>query len=141
MKVEADSAAKCYARGEITIDSGIEKVFGILSDINNWPEWQINVSMASIDGNTETGNKFKWKAGGLTIRSKLHTVSPFQEIGWTGRIFWIKAVHNWFLFDDNGKTRVVVEESLKGLGSSGMRVSLKEGINRNLEELKKASEK
>jgi len=37
-------------------------------------------------------------------------------------------------------TRVVVEESLKGLGSSFMRNSLKEGMKKNLEELKSRAE-
>jgi hypothetical protein len=46
---------------------------------------------AQIDGPTEVGVKFKWKAGGLNIISQFHTVNANSEIGWTGRIWWIKA--------------------------------------------------
>ena len=136
MNIKADSTAKCYATSEITINSTKHHVFEILSDINGWPEWQSSVTKAEIKGSTEVGKKFTWKGGGLNIKSQLHTVNPDSEIGWTGRIWWIKAVHNWYLKEENGQTKVVVKESLKGLGSSMMLKSLKEGMQKNLEELR-----
>jgi len=141
MNVEVDAKATCYASEEIIIHSTAEEVFGILADINQWPQWQSSVSHASITGNAEEGKPFRWKAGGLNIASRFHTVNPNHEIGWTGRIWWIKAVHNWYITEEKGKTRVVVMESLKGLGSVGMRTSLKEGMTKNLKELKAAVEK
>jgi hypothetical protein len=136
MKIETDSTAKCYATSEITIKSTKHHVFEILSDINDWPQWQSSVTKAEIKGSPEVGKKFTWKGGGLNIKSKLHTVNPDSEIGWTGRIWWIKAVHNWYLTEESGQTKVVVKETLKGLGSSMMLKSLKEGIQKNLDELK-----
>lgn len=141
MNIEVDSTAKCYASDEIIINSSIENVFEILSDINNWTKWQSNVSKSAIIGDIEPGKKFNWKAGGLNIKSQLHTVNPYEEIGWTGRIWWITAIHNWHLIKENGKTRVRVEESLKGIGSSGMRNALKEGISKSLKELKEIAER
>jgi len=142
MKIEVDTHSKCYAKDEILIDAPIESVFNVLSDINNWPNWQSAVKKAFIDGKTEVDKKFKWKASGLNIKSQLHTVNPFNELGWIGKIWWIKAVHNWYLTPiDNNKTKVVVEESLKGFGSSGMKKSLKVGMKTNLMELKTITEK
>ena len=102
-------------------------VFKIISDINNWPSWQSSVTEAQINGPTEVGVKFKWKAGGLNINSQLHTVNANSEIGWTGRIWWIKAVHNWYLSNENNRTKVIVKESLKGFGASLMQKSLNRG--------------
>jgi hypothetical protein len=141
MNIEVDSTAKCYSTTEITINSSKQHVFEILSNINKWPEWQSSVTKAEIDGNPEIGRKFNWKAGGFNIKSKLHTVNTNSEIGWTGKIWWIKAVHNWYLIEENGQTRVIVKETLKGLGSLMMLKSLKEGMGKNLNELKIQAEK
>ncbi len=141
MNKEADSTAKCYSMAEITINSTKHHIFDILSNINGWPEWQTSVTKAEIKGSPEVGKGFTWKADGLNIKSQLHTVIPDSEIGWTGNIWWIKAVHNWYLTEENGQTKVVVKESLKGLGSSIMLKSLKEGMQKNLNELKIQAEK
>jgi uncharacterized protein YndB with AHSA1/START domain len=140
MNMDVDSSAKCYSKEEITINSPVENVYKILSDINNWPSWQSSVTKAHIDGPTEVGATFKWQSGSLKIKSRLHTVNVNSEIGWTGRIWWIKAVHNWYFDKENNRTKVIVKESLKGLGSSYMQKSLEEGMKRNLAELKSRAE-
>jgi len=140
MNIEVDSTAKCFSKEEIIINSPVENVFKILSDISNWTTWQSSVTKAQIDGPTEVGVKFKWKAGGLNINSQFHTVSANSEIGWTGRIWWIKAVHNWYLSNENNKTKVFVKESLRGFGASLMQKSLTEGMKKNLAELKNKAE-
>jgi uncharacterized protein YndB with AHSA1/START domain len=140
MNIEADSSAKCFSSEEILINSPVNKVFGILADINNWPKWQSSVSRAQINGPAEVGKRFEWKSGSMTLKSQFHTVNPDSEIGWTGTVWWIKAVHNWSLTKEKEMTRVVVKESLTGLGSSGMQKSLKEGMKKNLEELKQRAE-
>lgn len=136
MNAEADSTTRCYAKEEIVINSPVEEVFKVLSDIKNWPSWQSSVTRTEINGPVEAGVKFNWKAGGLNISSQLHTVNSNSEIGWTGKIWWIRAVHNWYLINDNQKTKVIVEESLTGLGSSLMQKSLVGGMKKNLIELK-----
>jgi len=140
MNIEVDSTTKCYSKEEIIINSPVEKVFKVLSDIKNWPSWQSSVTRTEINGPIEVGAKFKWKAGGLNINSELHTFNTNSEIGWTGRIWWIQAVHNWYLRYDNQTTKVIVEESLHGLGSSLMQKSLIEGMKKNLSELKTKAE-
>jgi len=140
MNIDVDSSAGCFSKEEIIINSPVENVFKILSDINNWPAWQSDVTKDKLNGPIEPGVTFKWKAGGLKINSELHTVNPYSEIGWTGRIWWIKAVHNWSLSNDANGTKVIVEESLKGFGSSIMQKSLIEGMRKNLLELKNKAE-
>jgi len=140
MNIDVDLSAKCFSKEEIIINAPAANVFKIISDINNWPAWQSSVTKAQINGLLEPGVKFKWKAGGLKINSKLHTVNPNSEIGWTGRIWWIKAVHNWYLSNENNETKVIVKESLNGLGSSLMQKSLIAGMRKNLLELKNKAE-
>ncbi|MBP7028142.1 MAG: SRPBCC family protein [Bacteroidales bacterium] len=140
MNIEADTSAGCFSQEEITIDSPMENVFRILCDVNHWPEWQSSVTRAQINGSPGPGVEFKWKAGGLKINSKFHTVNAYSQIGWTGRIWWIEAVHNWYLINEDNKTKVIVKESLNGFGSSLMRKSLIEGMKKNLLELKSRAE-
>lgn len=140
MNIKADPTARCYSKEEIIINSPKEDVFKILCDIKNWPSWQSSVTFTEIAGPVKAGTKFKWKAGGLNINSELHTVNTNSEIGWTGKIWWIKAVHNWYLINENKNTKVIVEESLTGPGSSLMQKSLTEGMKKNLSELKAKAE-
>jgi Polyketide cyclase / dehydrase and lipid transport len=141
MNVQPDTSAKTYSKQEIIINAPAVRVFKLIADINNWKTWQSNVTQASIAGEAREGATFKWKAGGVSFISKLHTVTPFIEIGWTGKTWWINAVHNWYLEEEeNGKCKVTAEESLKGFLSGLMNKSLHESMNKNLKELKLAVE-
>jgi uncharacterized membrane protein len=101
MIVQPDRSASAYARETIYIAAPAEKVFRIIRDIRDWPRWQKDVKKASVDGVPEDGTSFEWTAGGLKIRSRIHTLRPYNAIGWTGKIWWITAVHNWRL-DEQG---------------------------------------
>ncbi|MFW5761013.1 MAG: hypothetical protein ACOCXH_08555 [Cyclobacteriaceae bacterium] len=70
----------------------------------------------------------------------MHTVTKHSEIGWTGKIAWVKAEHNWYFSMGENGTKVVVEESLSGLGSRLMSKSLAEGMVQNLNGLKEYAE-
>ena len=140
MKVSVNQSARAYTRQEIVIAADIDKVFNLIANINQWPQWQSDVSQAIIEGDPLENKSFIWTGGGMKIKSRLHTVNPPSEFGWTGRIWWISAVHNWS-FENLGKqTKVVVEESLGGLFSSLMKSSLEKGMGQSLQELKRAAE-
>ncbi|MCF8371363.1 MAG: SRPBCC family protein [Bacteroidales bacterium] len=141
MKVAVNKDAKAYAKAEILINAPVEKVYEIISDIPAWVQWQSAVSKAKVNGNLKEGVEFTWKANGMKIKSKIHTLVENSAIGWTGTMIWIKAVHNWSFSEEGGKTIVVVEENLSGFGSGLMKKSLKEGMLKNLNELKENAEK
>ena len=142
MKMEADRSAKAYSKQEIIIDAAVVRVFKLIADINNWTHWQSSVKKVAITGELEEGKTFKWKANGVSMVSRLHTLSPFTEIGWTGKAWWVKAIHNWYLQqEEDGKCRVTVEESLTGFLTVLMKKSLRERMTKNLKELKLAAEK
>ena len=142
MNIEVDSKAKAYAVDSIEINASVEKVYSLVSDIGNWPNWFEGVTEVKVNGNIQEGTYFTWKAKGYKIKSKIHTVNNNLAIGWTGKIWWIKAVHNWrFKSDQNGKTKVIVQENFAGFCSSFMKNSLKSDMRNDLIILKKASEK
>lgn len=141
MNIPVDSTAKAYAREEIIINTSAEKVYQVLADINGWPEWQSNVKSAEIQGTLDAGSRFIWNSGGFKIISKLHTVNPFTEFGWTGKMAWISAVHNWTFRERDGKCIVTVEESLKGFLAGIMKKSLQAGMKQSLAELKNFAER
>ncbi|MGQ8338782.1 SRPBCC family protein [Sunxiuqinia sp. A32] len=136
MNIEVNKKAPAYHEAKIEIHRSAEEIYKILSDINRWPHWQEDVKHAKVFGDFKAGTKFVWNAGGFKIKSKIHTATPNTEIGWTGSIFWIKAIHNWHLTPSGSSTLVIVKESIQGLGAGMMQKALVEGITKNLYELK-----
>ncbi len=109
-----DTNAPLAARREIYIEAPIEKVWGIQTNINGWSQWQPDITSARLDGELKAGTVFRWKAKGLRIVSRLHTVERNRQIGWTGKSLGMSAIHNW-MFEARGDiTRVITEESLSG---------------------------
>ncbi|MCK7476761.1 MAG: SRPBCC family protein [Candidatus Moduliflexus flocculans] len=96
------------------VEAPPEKVWRILSDLANWPNWNNGVSKIRVDGHVAAGTAFVWKAGGTKIVSRLEQVAPPLRIAWSGKIFGIRAVHVWDLAAEAGGTRVRTEESFEG---------------------------
>lgn len=130
---------------EIVINSNIEKVWQVLTDINNWPTWNHEVNKAKLCEKLQPLTIFKWKTGGISINSELHTVEPFNNFGWTGKSLGTFAIHNWTLTEKNGKTLVFVEESMEGflvrLFKSSFKKNLENGMQKWLDFLKLECEK
>ena len=129
----------------ITINASSEKVWAVMTDINNWSNWQTDISKPKLNGELKPNTKFEWKTGGAKIRSTLHTVEPFKNFGWTGKTFGMFAIHNWKLTDTNGQTEVSVDESMEGfltkLFKKSFAKNLENGMQHWLNLLKKECEK
>lgn len=145
MNIPINENAPVKSRNQIEIKAPIDKVWIIRTDIKNWIKWQKAVTETKVDGKIEEGTNFKWKAGGLSFRSTIHTSKPHTEFGWTGTTIGASAIHNWtFKQTENNTTIVIVEESLEGLLPKLFRKffqkHLDKGVLTNLMELKEASE-
>jgi uncharacterized protein YndB with AHSA1/START domain len=125
--INNNAPVKCSR--SITINADAKKVWKVLTDINNWPAWQKDITLSEMTEDLKSGNTFTWKSGGIRIRSKLHTVVHQKQFGWTGKTMGIFAIHNWSLFHKDGKTTVYAEESMEGFLAGLFRKSL----NQNLE--------
>lgn len=137
--------APVKAKESIQIDAAPEKVWKILSDINNWDKWNSDIKYAKLNGELKAGTTFNWNNGGNKIKSTLHTVTPFKEIGWSGKAFGSFAIHNFTLSNVNGKTELLIEESMEGLlmrlFRGFMQNTLEDGINKWLTQIKEVVEK
>jgi hypothetical protein len=137
--------APVVCRKTIMIEAKPEKVWKILTDIDKWPAWNNNISLARIHGPLQPNISFTWKSGGMKINSILHTVAPYYSIGWTGKVLGIHAVHNWNMKVVDGVTEVTTSESMEGLLAKlfkrKLQPTLDSGMEHWLELLKKESEK
>jgi uncharacterized protein YndB with AHSA1/START domain len=92
----------------ILINVTPEKVWAVLTNIDQWANWQTDISKPKLNGQLKPNTIFDWKSGGAKIHSTLQTVDEFNHIGWTGKTFGILAIHNWTLTEENGQTKVAV---------------------------------
>jgi len=113
----------------ITINASSKKVWDVLTNINNWDNWQTDISKPKLNGELKPNSTFDWKSGGTKIHSTLHTVDPYKQIGWTGKTFGMFAIHNWTIIEKDGETEISIEESLEGFFAK----LLKNTFNKNLE--------
>lgn len=141
MNKRVNTKAKAYGKYEIVINAPAENVYKALADIKNWPNWQGNVKSVSIDGEVVEGMEFTWKAKGVNIKSTLHTAQPYSAFGWTGRTWWITAIHNWTFTEHNGQTTVSAEESLTGFLAGWGNKTMQSDMQQSLGELKNLIEK
>jgi len=130
---------------EIFINAAPEKVWDVLTNIKNWGAWNNRIKKARLKDALKVGTVFTWKTNGSKIKSKIHTYKTNQILGWTGKAFGAKAIHNWYLEPIENGTRIKVEESMEGwiiqLMKNKMNSILKEDMFFWLEQLKRESEK
>jgi hypothetical protein len=136
--------APVFSTGTIVINASAEKVWKKLADINNWGKWQPTVSKSKLNGALTANSTFNFKTGKYNIHSTLHTVEPYSRLGWTGKVYGVYAIHNWFFRDIDGKTEVQVSESMQGLLAwmfkKSFNKTLKQDMVQSLELLKQACE-
>ena len=110
-----NSNAPVVASGEVLIAALPEKVWNVMTSIEQWPLWNPEVKWAELRGQLIQGTRFIWKAGPGTITSTIQKVDYERYICWSGTSMGIKAIHTWRLIPVDKQTRVRVEESWEGL--------------------------
>lgn len=138
MKINQNAPVK--QSNEIFIDATPEKVWSILTDIGNWPGWNQPVTKVKLEEPVSEGTTFVWKTNGTKISSKIHTFNKMSVLGWTGKTFGAKAIHNWYFTPALGGTVLRVEESMEGwligLMKNAMNQKLTDDMQSWLNELK-----
>jgi hypothetical protein len=125
--INHNAPVKCSK--SILINARPEKVWAVMTGIDQWASWQTDISQTKLNGALTPGSTFDWKTGGAKIHSTLHTVEPYKYFGWTGETFGMHAIHNWTLEETDGQTRVSADESMEGF----LARLLKKAFNKNLE--------
>jgi uncharacterized protein YndB with AHSA1/START domain len=143
--VRVDERAPILLHGEIEVAAGRETVWNVLAAIEQWPDWNPDVTFAELEGKLEPGTTFRWKSGGSSLVSRLVRVSPPAEIAWTGRSMGISVVHVYRLEERGGRTLVLTDESVTGVPArlfrGPIRRRMDNAIENQLQRLKAESER
>jgi uncharacterized protein YndB with AHSA1/START domain len=132
-RFEVDREAAAVGAAEIHIESPIEVVWRVLSDLEKWPTWNKGVSRIRVNGRIEAGTTFAWTAGRTSIVSRLEEVEPPTRIAWTGRMIGVRAAHVWELEAEGSGTRVRTRESFAGWLASLLPGPMKRTLTRALD--------
>jgi hypothetical protein len=140
-----DAKAPVRGSAEIEVDARPEIVWGVLTAIGEWPQWNPDIKEISMEGELSEGTRFRWKSGSASITSTLRVVQPPREVAWTGKALGLDAIHVYRLQPLNGGTMVTTEESWDGwvarLFRKRMQATLERAMEAGLESLKTEAER
>ncbi len=145
MTIDINRTAPASAEASGHIAAPPQVVWDILTDLENWSQWNAEVTAMDFRGPLAVGSHFTWKGGGATIHSELLEVSPPHRVAWAGRTFpGINAVHVWSFTPDDEGTMVHTAESFDGfvvrLMRSKMRKMLSDTLENGIRMLREAAE-
>lgn len=130
---------------EINIHATPEKIWKILTDFKNYPNW--NPFITDIQGSVEEGNKIQVKiepqpGKGMVFKPVILSKKESKELSWLGKLLFkglFDGEHKFELIDNkNGTTRFIQSEQFSGflvpffnldntaVGFNAMNVKLKE---------------
>jgi len=107
---------------EILINATPEKVWSILTNFDNYPNW--NPFIKSINGDVKVGNIITARieppeATGMTFKPRILTFETNKELSWIGHLLFtglFDGKHKFELLDNgNGTTTFNQSESFKGI--------------------------
>lgn len=99
----------------IIINAPIENVWGIITDISNWAEWNNDVKNVRISESVQEGSHFKWTIGRMTAASQIQLFDRPTTLSWSGKSNFVKRIYVWSLEKDEDQTIVALSTSLQGL--------------------------
>ncbi|MEW9547333.1 SRPBCC domain-containing protein [Nonomuraea sp. NPDC050783] len=110
-----DQDAPVRSSSTVVIDAPAGKVWKLLADMANWPDWRSDARVVEL-GEVQPDATFRWKIRGMTITSTFAVVAPERELTWTGvAMGFVKAIDRMKLHETgDGRTRVTIEESMSG---------------------------
>ncbi|APZ45863.1 polyketide cyclase [Polaribacter reichenbachii] len=115
----------------ITINASKEKIWKILTDFENYSEW--NSFIKSVTGKVKVGEQIKIKLQGMTFKPVVLIYNKNSELKWLGKL-WFKGLfdgeHKFKLTENkNGTTTFEQSENFTGI--------LVKLFSKNLEKTKK----
>ena len=127
---------------EILIMATPEKVWAILTDFSNYPNW--NPFIKSIKGEVKAGNRITARieppdAKGMTFKPKILTYETNKELRWLGHLLFaglFDGEHKFELIDNgNGTTTFKQSEKFNGILVSLFKTQLDNNTKRGFEEM------
>jgi len=113
-----DLRAPVVARHHLDIAARLDDVWRLHTDVDGWPAWQPDITMARGDGAFAPGGSFAWETFGLEISSRIYRVDAASDTErgtlWGGPARGIVGLHAWTFLAVPGGVRVYTEESWSG---------------------------
>lgn len=129
---------------EILIHATPEKVWAILTNFNNYPNW--NPFIKSIKGDVKTGNKIAARieppdANGMTFKPTVLSFETNKELSWIGHLLFtglFDGEHHFRLIDNkNGTTTFIQSEKFNGILVPLFKKQLDDNTKRGFEAMNK----
>ena len=117
--------ANVYGHNEIVSPIPPERLWAWLIRARGWSQWYANCRRLKIEnGGRELrlGTTFRWETFGTTITSTVDLFEPARaplhvcRLGWSWYGSTAQGYHVWLLEPFEDGTRVITEESQRGLG-------------------------
>ncbi|MFP3598112.1 SRPBCC family protein [Chryseobacterium sp. SIMBA_029] len=134
---------------QIIINAAPQKVWEILTDFNNYPNW--NPFIKSIAGSLDTGSILKVtiepeEGKGMTFKPVVQSSVKNKELSWLGKLLFkgiFDGKHQFQLIDNgNGTTTFIQSEEFSGILVSFINLDkTSEGFNKMNHSLKEQAEK
>ncbi len=103
-------------RLEVEVEAPPERVWRLLTRVEEWARWHPGISFAVLRGDLEPGTALHWRGDGMRIRSVVTEVEEGRRLGWTLRTLGARGLHRWSLEPvGETSTRVRSEEAWRGL--------------------------
>jgi uncharacterized protein YndB with AHSA1/START domain len=100
-------------RQSVIINAPIEKVWEILTNVNDWPKWNKEIKSAKCE-KVALGAHFEWHIRLSNFKSTFQVVDKPNLLVWTGKSKLVKSIFVWNLEATDTQTILTVEESLEG---------------------------
>jgi uncharacterized protein YndB with AHSA1/START domain len=114
--MEINSNAPIVSRHEVAINAPLESVWRVFTEIDSWPEWNPDITKATVAGPIAVGTVIHWETAGMAIPSTIGEVVPLKKIAWNGETSGILGIHVWTFSATAEGTHVRTEESWEGAG-------------------------
>ncbi|WP_425391678.1 SRPBCC family protein [Ekhidna sp.] len=96
------------------INANIDKVWDILTDMEDWPNWNPEIKKVTLEGEIAEGTTFKWVQGRTHGISQIQVVKKPALLAWTSKAKFVKRIYVWTLESDEGQTIATVSASFQG---------------------------
>jgi len=109
--------ASFYVHNAIEINANPQKVWEILVNAEDWPNWYEGASNVKIlDGKSrlELNAAFTWTTMDLDFKSTIREFEPYRRLAWESEKTIIKGWHAWLIIPKGSGCIVVTDEAQRG---------------------------